>query len=290
MPPRHRTHRQVKRRRWPSFGLAVLVGLSLVQMMPASWLAPALALDTPLFGANVYQGLVAVTSGEAGAALMEIGNAGQEIASTGPLRLRPDYLTGANSVWMVGDLSTGRANLHAPGGVCFASGACADTWPATGANNWQLALNQYLKPTAAANTMQFIQPVANLFTPALDLVANNADHALSVSNTIGEAAQFVSGATLEGDLLVDARPSGDEIVIVRNTANGAVSYPVWHAGNDGHTATGTGPDASKLDNINFDFRSPLSPTALRCGALAGPAHCFCADFNGIKCVYLRQLP
>lgn len=286
MVPRRLTQPRRKNQHLVLGLLAVLTCISLIQVVRA-----AISVDVPpedvggeaipQFGANVYQGLIAVTSGESGAALMEIGNAGQEIASTGTIRLRADKASTlqGQGIEIERDSGTGRANLLARGGVCFGAGTCLDTWPSgSGTSYWKLA-NQYVQPSTAGDTVQFT-PLAGTSNPALDIVASNTDYTLKASNTVGDATSFLNGATLENDLLVDTRPAGDEIVIFRNN----IAYPIWHAGNDGHTVTGTGPDAGRLDSIPIQFRTATGSAT--CSGIS-QRHCFClATAFDFKCIAL----
>lgn len=269
---------------------------------PPSASAPA---SLPTFGGNVYQGLIAVTRGEpTTAALMEIGNAGKEIASTARIQLRPDSLTGIlpsnngstgiggnnNSIRIERNATTGRADVFAPGGVCFGSGTCQDTWP-TGSSTsyWDLITNSYLQPATPGHTLKFSAD-NTMWSNALELVANNSDHALLVNNIniSGSAAQFEDGATVKNNFLVEhlsGALAGKEIVINKE----GIFYPVWYVDNDGH---GSGLDASKIDGYPIEFQiSNNSTTSCDGSAPYTNKNCFCADFGfwngGIHCVQMR---
>ena len=243
-----------------------------------------------IYGSTVYQGVAIVTSGEPGSALMELGNGGKEIASTDKIQLRANSATGAAAVRVEKDAATGRANLHAPGGVCFGAGNCVTAWPTGGSGTtfWHANGGVNIQPETITNGIDFSPTLAN-YNAGLELTANNTDRALYVSNKIGvsatSAAQFVGGIDITGDLLIDARPSGDELVINKN----GVDYPVWHSGNDGHTATGTGPDASLLDGESFEFQRMRGNGLKACGGSAAAGHCFCVNFGGygVQCVRLQ---
>lgn len=234
-------------------------------------------------GTMVYQGVALVTSGESGSSILELGNNGQEIASSGDIYLRPNYLPATSgsvlqAIRLVKNSTTGRTDVYAPGGVCFASGTCQDTWPSGGGSSlWTLVSGQRLQTSTAGQTLSFVKnspstPIGN----ALEVVAQNTDTALGVSNTVGIAGQFANGASIQGNIIVDKRSGGDEFQMVDTDTN--ITYKVWHYGNDGHTSSATGLDASKLDGKPLIFYHFPTSSLASCGSNGTDRHCFCGNF------------
>lgn len=233
-------------------------------------------------GSAVYQGLLTVTS-DVTQSLLEIGNNGQEIASNSNIYLRPSSLTQAQGVRFSYNSGTGRTNLYAPGGLCFDTAACVDTWPSgTGSAIWNLNVGHYVVPITLTDRLEFVKSDSSAIWSSLDVYGQRVGSEIAgISNTGGPAARFTNYLTVYGNINALSVPantwSGSEIVFVRN----GTDYPVWHAGNDGHN---TGLDASYLDTLPIYFRGPV-PYKL------------CADFTGagfpvtgIKCVTMTEAP
>lgn len=247
-------------------GVLVFARMGLVQASPVT----SGALKS---GAEVYQGLVAVTSGEGGSSLMELGLNGSTIASTGDLYLRSNRLTGAQGVRFqkVGT----KTNVHALGGVCL-SGVCKDVWPTSGSgvSYWATAGTK-IQPNPTTNAVTFNR-TAWSSAGALDVVGQTSGAALDVNNintgALAAAANFSGALNVLGDVNVTSRVSNDEIFSLQNSCSydspyrgntctpgpdgdlycqGYVpeayptarcltqTYKVWHAGNDGHTTATT---------------------------------------------------
>jgi hypothetical protein len=234
-------------------------------------------------GSMIYNGVAVVTTGEVGSNILELGNNGQEIVSSGDLYLRPQALTEAQGVRFTTD-ATGRTSVHAKGGVCFATGQCQDTWPTgTSTSLWTLS-SGILSPSTATDSLTWIQPDD---TGAAELVSDiSSTETLRVSNTSGIAARF-GDVSLYNSLYINSRAGGDEMVIT-DPADLNTLYKVWHSGNDGHSnnPASPGPDASLLDGEKISFRYTTT-----CAAPSVPAlhHCFCADVtpSTTKCIALQ---
>lgn len=274
----------MSRRRFYLNSLLITALCSLVVVFVATVSVIAKPLTgSGVIGTMVYQGVALVTSGESGSSVLELGNNGQEIASSGDIYLRPNYLPATSgsvlqAIKFVKNATTGRTDVYAPGGVCFASGTCQDTWPTGGGTSlWNLVSGQRLETATAGRTVSFVKNNPSSATAnAVELVAQNTDTVFGVSNTFGIAAQFSQGALIQGNVIVDKRSSGDEFLMVNTDTN--TSYKVWHYGNDGHTSSATGLDASKLDGTPIIFYHFPTTSLASCGSNGTDRHCFCGNF------------
>lgn len=234
-------------------------------------------------GSMIYNGVAVVTTGEVGSNILELGNSGQEIVSSGDLYLRPQALTEAQGVRFTTDV-TGRTSVHAKGGVCFATGQCQDTWPTgTATSLWTLS-SGILSPSTATDSLVWSRPDS---AGAAELVSDIAStETLRVSNTAGIAARF-GDVSFYNSLYINSRAGGDEMLIA-DPADLNTLYKVWHSGNDGHSGNlaSPGPDASLLDGVNVLFRYTTTCSAPQVPALH---HCFCAKVTSstTKCIALQ---
>lgn len=224
--------------------LALVVTLAYRQVVEASPVTSG-SLQS---GAEIYQGLIAVTTGEAGSSLMEIGDAGTTIASSGDLYLRPNGLSAANGLRLerVGT----KTNVHARGGVCLDT--CRDTWPPSGAGTsyWQL-LGTTVEPLDASNSLNFAKSLTQPYV-GLDLTGKGGSPSLNVSNASSNpnaaAAKFGYDLQINGQLDINPRADGQEILLTKsycdsNTLTGETS---WYQGQYCNpTLTGTANDCTE---------------------------------------------
>lgn len=198
--------------------VSALAGMLIVLSLRSSVFASPISSGTLQSGAEVYQGLVAVSPGTAGANLMELGLSGSTIASTGDLYLRPNALTGGNGVRL--ENVGGKTRLHAIGGVCL-GGTCLDKWPDGGAGTsyWQLSGGR-VTPLVATNSLLFDKPDWSQPYQGLDLNGKSGAATLSIGNTStspnASAASFGGELGLWGQVDLNSRAGGDEIVLRKN--------------------------------------------------------------------------
>ena len=231
---------------------------------------------------------------------------GQGIYSNGDLYIRPSSLTATQlvsgnpvlrAIKITREVSPATlVDLHVPGGIKL-NGYLPDGWPVISSQSpWQITNGSYLTPVDPAKAIAFSQPIADV--PALEIYGNNPDAALHVSNVNlaagAEAALFVGGINAGGNIVVDPRAGGDEIVFdATDIFNHRNHYRVWHAGNDGRDS---GLDASKLDGNSQAFyagsfsgqsdalNNCQTPTAIcLCGSFPPPP----GSLDGVRCVRLK---
>lgn len=226
----------------------------------------------------VYQGVISIIPG-AGNSIMEIGNLGKEIISTGTINLRPQKLVAADGAQIV-RTAAGKTDLKIPGRVCI-NGSCQSQWPVpSGTSLWTTSGTDLFPLT---NTHGIYSAGSNLSNvPTLDIFGNHAEAALYIKNN---NLTYTSDTTLasnayalisEGSLWIQGNLDvTGKVTMIENPGTGPVTGTVWHAGNDG---LNSGLDADYLDSIDFSFdRSPSVGAACAPGSPAGQ-FCICATF------------
>lgn len=143
MPQQKTTSRQ-RFSQWPrltAIGLGALIVLFVVQQASAG---PITGVGGPPFAKlSVYQGLISIVTNQPGDSVMEIGNAGRDIKSTGSITILPQNTalgsgadTSAEFYW-----GSAKTNLRVPGSICFgAIGTtdCKSTWVGLGGGSQNL--------------------------------------------------------------------------------------------------------------------------------------------------------
>lgn len=230
---------------------------------------------------TVYQGVVVIAPG--GGKILELGNEGQDIASTDTIYLRPDSMSEANGARIVKNGAT--ANLYV-NELCF-SGSGSEICktviptPAGGDSTWTQNVGGFttLSPTDADTGVlvgTYTSPIAN--RTALSLSSTWAGPALVVNGTLAtgwyspgaDPAGFPSTISYEGyknvqinggNLAVNTSSiDGDGLRVWAEEIQGNDYTVPWHAGNDGifnHSAFWSpGPDAETIDS---DTAMPFLP-------------------------------
>lgn len=85
--------------------------------------------NTPYVKLGVYQGVLSIVPGGASDSVMEIGNAGRDIGSTGAINIHPDAatVTIASNFARFSDTGGGQTGLALTGSLCL-EGSCLDVW------------------------------------------------------------------------------------------------------------------------------------------------------------------
>lgn len=286
-----RYHSPVRRSLWWLGGVLAIVPLGSVMAGPVT----GGANNPPYVETAVYQGVVSIIPGGAGESLMEIGNLGQDIASTGDLNFRPQGVSGNNTaVKFTKNGGTGKTDLHVYGRLCLA-GSCLDTWPTPGGTSYWTQNSTWLEPLTAGRGL--VTDTSGPGTSTSDGFYVFGDHpdaaTLVTKTTAGGLALTVDGISqINGSLDVTGALTRLDVLPLCGTfpANYTCVYPddyttstVWHPGNDG---VGSGLDASKIDGIDFDILH--YPQDTQCGA--GTTWCICGDFsatNSVECLSLQ---
>ncbi|MBI4092862.1 MAG: hypothetical protein HY420_02975 [Candidatus Kerfeldbacteria bacterium] len=260
-------------------GLAVAAVLSMIGFLRLALPAWS-ATITP--GANqkvtVYQGVAIVAPGDPGASIMEIGNAGRDIASTGSIFLRPNstgsgtrfYQCTAGSCFglqnldLTGDLTIGKD-------LCFFGGDCRSSWP-PGTTEWKLinVFGPVLQPKVLTNAVHVGSPGSPV----------QGGPALNVAAPGGVATYVNRGSGYAGLFDGNVSTTADVKVYGTITSNGR---PVWDASNDGQ---GSGLDAGKIDGMVVRYETPDRCTDGR----DQQEHLYCLCFSGRQADGITPLP
>ena len=239
----------------------------------------------PVIKMAVYQGVLTIAPGRDSGDILEFGNNGSDIASTGNIYFRPSRLAATNGVRFDGTSSSGKTDVYIPGRLCV-NGACITSWPTGGGVSlWQKNGSQ-LETITAGRGVEIVTPNTTYAGgSALSVVGSaNGVPAMYISNTSGPALQINKGGFLRGDLQINTLNVTTPI-----TFNG---LKVWYPGNDG---IGTGLDADMLDGENLHLSFKASGTG-SCGNNApgacGGTYAFnlCTDkqaTSGYTCIELK---
>lgn len=262
------------------------------------WKAQASPLSTGAATATTVYGGVAAIAPDSSSDVMEIGNSGSDIASSGDLYLRPSNLAGTQGVRFTKNVS-GQTDVHAIGGLCL-NGVCRDTWPVTGGTSyWSLVSNQYLQPVTITQGLSITAPDWN--DAALKVYGNSLQAAAYIENNSADSnalAVLIDDGlnTINGDLNVSTGISVTHGQCQGGASNGRLCYsdndcydgathicaptefPVWHAGNDGR---GSGLDATYLDGEPLHFQYNRGT-----GSCGSGRYCLC-DTDTYTCIELQ---
>ena len=259
--------------RWSLVALA-LIGVSLASqsIFAGSVTNPG---GSPVTKLAVYQGVLSIAPGRDTNNVLEFGNNGSDIASTGNIYFRPGRLAETNSVRFAG--TSGKTDIYIPGRLCI-NGACVPPWPSgSGTSLWQqngVQLETINTPSTQPRGVEILNPNASLVEggSALEAVGNkNGTSVVYISNTSGPALQLNAGGYIRGDLSLTTSNITSPIT-VNYTFNGVPGVgKVWYPGNDG---AGSGLDADMLDSqlLHFSFYDPATHTAIG-GTCGGGSNC-----------------
>lgn len=107
--------------------LTILLALALLASAPLAFAGPITGGpgNAPFTKLGVYQGVFSVIPGGAGDSVLEIGNAGRDIASTGSLIVRPGGSATTSGATNYAEFfnDAGKASLRVPGRVCIGTTA-----------------------------------------------------------------------------------------------------------------------------------------------------------------------
>ncbi len=185
--------------RWRFLTISTLGGLMVLLVVQQASAGPITnPLGTPYSKLSVYQGVISVIP-SVGGDVMEIGNDGRDIATTGNLVLRPGTIPGTTT-------STKDVLIQSPGRLCFgvvSAGTCSNSWASASTPTLDQVLATFNGNFSSHSaSLGSASPVA----PSAKLVVNNglagsvpgsADDALDAyANTTGSAiyAQQSNGA------------------------------------------------------------------------------------------------
>ncbi|MBI4092864.1 MAG: hypothetical protein HY420_02985 [Candidatus Kerfeldbacteria bacterium] len=202
---------------------------------------------------TVYEGVITIDH-TPGGNILELGNAGRDIASTGEIFVRPGNTTAGTKFYAASPsepqnlLLTGRLTVNK--GLNF-NGQYITGWT-TGSSFWLPAAGNYVEPNPLAYGVQFNSDT--------NVLANNGANqsALYVVNydLSGLAAKFESPPPINQTINIygNLEATGN----IRSGAEGNL-FDVWTDSNDGYKAAPTGPDyldlldADLLDGVNLDL-------------------------------------
>ncbi len=105
-----------------------LIALSLMVVAPLVWAGPITggSGNPPFTKLGVYQGVIAIVPGLSGDSVMEIGNAGRDIASTGSIYLRPGSADGQGANIVIAPQNS----VNEGGEIIFQGAAAYQPWTA----------------------------------------------------------------------------------------------------------------------------------------------------------------
>jgi len=261
---------------------------------------------------SVYQGVIALAPAGTNDSVMEIGNAGRDLASTGDLFFRPSSISYDVGIRLYNN--GGYADMNVPGKVCLHPGGgaadCRTEWPTGGGSNlWDRIADAKL----GHPDLGYLYPKET----GLGIQIGSNGTPVQVSPASGPAAEFISngssydyaawivhgnngvGALFQGNVYSSSEVWGLQRVCVGNGAGlgpncGAGFSEAWHPANAADPATAneglnSGLDADLLDGMNVTLEYPT--------CTSGPdwqwgvkAACFCVTFPGNikKCGDMRN--
>ncbi len=240
--------------------------------------------NPPVVGSAVYQGVLAIIPAGAGDSIMEIGNTGSDIASTGDLYFRTSQVLGSAAASLVKNSGTGKTDLNLPGGLCL-SGLCKKNWPVGGGGTSYWTTNStWIEPVS--NRGMYISRAATdaSLSGALQVFGDNPVAAVSIdSSGVGDALTVGSALNVYGDIevtgaitVLDCPPPGYNCPSPDPWEIGTV----WHPGNDGRNS---GLDASLLDGTDLHVLRELYDAGAGTNICGEPgditAWCLCGEFE-----------
>jgi hypothetical protein len=285
-PTKHR-HRQRRLSVGPAWlrRLTVTVAVIVLLMSVASGDRAKPVSSASLSGSlerlAVKNGVITIAPGGSADSVLEIGNEGRDLASTGVLYFRPNNTTAGSYFSKSADntqnlLLTG--NLHVNDGITL-GGVRRTTWPA--GDGWAVTADDNLTPQDPAS------PVApgGLNVYQNTSLASGYD-GLRVSNLQAgaPAGDFGTGWFETKDSL---DVTGGAYVCMTAGAGQCEANPqfrgqVWTSANDGQQPDDSGPDADAIDGLDAYFLDD-------CGGGGGGVHCLCSmnEYGSPNCMLLR---
>jgi hypothetical protein len=270
---------------------------------------------------SVYQGVIALAPAGTNDSVMELGNAGRDIASTGDLFFRPSSLTYDVGIRLYNN--AGSADMNVPGKVCLHPGGgaadCRTEWPTGGGSNlWdRIADAKAGHPDLGYLFPKQLNPPVN----TLGVQIGSSGTPVQVGPATGPAADFTNtadsyyqawmintntgvGALFQGNVYSKAEIFGSQRVCLGYLGApepgiplkcGPGFYEAWHPAdviNLGLKNEGinSGLDADLLGGLNVTIEPPTGCLALGFPNEGVHAACFCVDFPGVgkKCNDMRN--
>lgn len=231
----------------------------------------------------VKNGVITIAPGGSTDSVLELGNEGRDLASTGALYFRPDNTTAGTYFSKSADntqnlLLTG--NLHVLDGITL-GGVRRTTWPA--GDGWAVTADDNLKPQDPASAVE-LSATQGLVVYQNTSLASGYD-GLRVSNVQAgaPAADFGVGWFETRDSL---EVTGGAYVCMiagagRCEADQQFRGQVWTSANDGQQANDSGPDADAIDGLDAYFLD-------NCGNFGGDVFCLCSmnEYGSPNCTLL----
>lgn len=246
---------------------------------------------------TVYQGVVMINPGS-GSSIMEVGNAGRDIVSTGSIYLRPSGTHAASS--FIGAQNSNVQDLYLSGTldvancISIAGGPCNTSWSSGGGSStWKITDDTYFLTTFTSAQAVRIGSAGNPVTagPAFQY---GAGQLFATNRGGGGAARFDGRTEVKGMVRVRGQklcsggdnagaqcPNGDECgpggtCVDRNpiSING---FTAWDEGNDGE---GSGLLGDKIDNTTA--RIEPASSCSNASTQAGPPPLACLCFTGVR--------
>ena len=245
--------------------LSGLVATLLIQQVVAGGVTnPGAA---PFTKVGVYQGVISIIPDNA-SSVMEIGNAGRDIASTGTIYLRPGSVAAAQAISFYKDAATAnKTTLDVPGNICL-SGVCLNAWPSGAGSSFWTQTGTHVQPVNLGYQVSIARALP------LEIYSNHAQEAALFSNALGYSARIESGSfDVTGSLEVTSA-SPDAITVSDPFAN-PTECPgnicrVWNPSNDGAAST---LDADLLDGRGLSLINNAP------GNCSISTFCLCPDFG-----------
>lgn len=279
------------RKLWPVLPcLFVAVTLAAGPVTAGSITSPGLAPFTKL---GVYQGVLVIAP--TAAAVLEIGNGGNDIATNGDLYLRPGGLPQGSSAYVSINGTPAKADFRIPyvpatgqlGQLCLSQGTgvedCRNSWPPPAGGSGDVYWEPYpslspnaLKPngTTADGTIirigTYSLPIPQANGRAFELYANSSLRAISVTNVMTGVNEDIGGGVY-ADRYGNSRIQGNfNATSGEFHIHGAAGTP-WtsadhYRGADANGLNGTGSriDADTFDSALLDGSSPFLFTSKFC--------------------------
>lgn len=235
--------------RWSLMALA-LIGVSLASqsIFAGSVTNPG---GSPTQKVSIYQGVLTIAPGRDTNNILEFGNNGSDITSSGNIYFRPGRLAETSGVRFDG--SSGTTDIYVPGRLCI-NGACVPPWPSgSGTSLWQRNGSQLETVGAQPRGVEILNPNTTYINGGSALSAVGSMPGTSAayfSNTSGPALQLNDGGFVRGDLVLTTANVSSPITINYLNAGVPTNGKVWYPGNDG---MGSRLDADLLDGHKVHF-------------------------------------